>query len=84
MNIYNCDNIYKRFATSKKHFCRLLDGQEYQYDLCSSNRHAYQDMKNLEYLGFGRVTTIDGVVQTGSFSDNLHYWRKIKETPNDA
>jgi len=76
MNTHNRANSYKRFATSERCFCRLLNGQEYEYDLCSSNIDAYQDIKNLEYLGFGCITTIDGVVQTDSFSDSLHFWRR--------
>jgi len=79
MNTHNRANSYKRFVTSERCFCRLLNGQEYEYDFCSSYRNAYQDTKNLEYLGFGRVTMIDNIVQTSSFFDNLHFWRKTKE-----
>ena len=65
--------------TPRKCFCKLSDGQEYAYDFCSSDFYAYNDVKNLEYRGLGYITTINNVVQTGSFSKTLHFWKQIQK-----
>ena len=55
--------------------CRLTDGRECRYNLCSSDRDAYADIKNKEYLGKGKVLTVNGVLQSGKYpQDEVYFW----------
>lgn len=57
--------------------CMLEDGTIHEYILCSEiKENHFVDLRVMEYLGIGRMYSIDGIKVNSSKTDRHHFWRK--------
>ncbi len=52
----------------------FINNKEVNYDFCGKDLKGYDDVKNIQYLGFGFIYTINGIIQEGF--DNYHFWKR--------
>lgn len=56
-----------------------INGERIQVDLASTDKHAYQDLKEkIGYLGRGTYYIVDGAVQRDA-TDLIHFWKWKKK-----
>ena len=57
--------------------CQLEDGSIVPYDACHSNADNVYDPAVFEFIGIGRIYSIDGVEQNYSADTKEYFYRRI-------
>lgn len=60
------DDIYSRT-------CILLNGKILEYDFCHPNKNCKEYVKNMIYLGKGKIYSINDIIQ--NFKEYDHFWK---------
>lgn len=56
--------------------CKLEDGTITEYDVCDTQRNGINNPKIYEYLGSGKIYSIEGKLAIPACY-NMYFWRRI-------
>lgn len=64
-----------------KRCCKLEDGTIMEYDACDEQRNGINNPQAYEYLGMGKIYSIEGKLATPGLG-NTYFWRRIDRLVN--